>query len=258
MKNTIKDTIINFLETANNIIQSDKEKNMKNMKNTTKNNIINFLETAQNIIQSDNETEFSEIKKKKRVEIAKLFESTFDCRYDGDSDGCAIFFHTEIGEYDINIDIFSNCQYTTEVTQNPRNMQVIIEEEGTCIEGIVPAIEFLKSLDVHTLPLALLNTAILTHSGNYTLTDISVDEARQLVQDNIDNLDSAVGHQSPAEIMTTLLDVEIPVNRQVFAHEVGQSAIVFKLNGRPEEGKVLSVEEIKQIGFKFQLLTRND
>lgn len=56
--------------------------------------------------------------------------------------------------------------------------------------------------------------------------------------------------------MTTLLGVEIPVNRQLFIQEPGQEALVFKLNGRPEEGKILSVEDIENIGCKFQLLTR--
>lgn len=104
--------------------------------------------------------------------------------------------------------------------------------------------------------LALLNTSILTTAGNYTLTDITLDQARQLVSSNADNLDSAIGHQSTAEIMTTLLDADIPVNRQMFTQAVGQQALVFKLNGRPEEGKILTTEEIEQIGYKFQLLTR--
>ena len=56
--------------------------------------------------------------------------------------------------------------------------------------------------------------------------------------------------------MTTLLGVEIPVNRQMFVQAAGQKALVFKLNGRPEEGKILSVEDIEQIGYKFQLLER--
>ena len=46
------------------------------------------------------------------------------------------------------------------------------------------------------------------------------------------------------------------MNRQMFAQQPGQQALVFKLNGRPEEGKILSVEEIERIGYKFQLLSR--
>lgn len=104
--------------------------------------------------------------------------------------------------------------------------------------------------------LALLNTSILTTAGTYSLKDISLDEARELVADNINNLDSAIDHQSTAEIMTTLLGVDVPVNRQMFAQEVGQQALVFKLNGRPQEGKILQAEEIEEIGYKFQVLTR--
>ena len=53
--------------------------------------------------------------------------------------------------------------------------------------------------------LALLNTSILTTAGVYELTDISLEQARQMVADNADNLDSAVGHQATADIMTALL-----------------------------------------------------
>ncbi|QIB54784.1 DUF1874 domain-containing protein [Blautia producta] len=104
--------------------------------------------------------------------------------------------------------------------------------------------------------LALLNTSILTTAGAYRLIDITLDDARRIVSDHAGNLDSAIGHQSTAEIMTTLLGTEIPVNRQMFTQEVGQAALVFKLNGRPPEGKILTVEEIEEIGYKFQVLLR--
>lgn len=104
------------------------------------------------------------------------------------------------------------------------------------------------------MKLGVLNTSILTSVGTYTLKDINLEEAKVLAETN--ELDSAVGHASTAEIMTTLLGVEIPVNRQMFVQAAGQKALVFKLNGRPEEGKILSVEDIEQIGYKFQLLAR--
>lgn len=104
--------------------------------------------------------------------------------------------------------------------------------------------------------LALLNTSILTTAGSYTLTDITLNEARRIVADNAGNIDSAIGHQATAEIMTTLLGTDVAVNRQIFAQEVEQKALVFKLNGRPQEGKILTADEIEEIGYKFQLLTR--
>lgn len=102
--------------------------------------------------------------------------------------------------------------------------------------------------------LALLNTSILTNAGTYSLQDITLSEARTLVREN--ELDSAIGHASTAKIISKLLGIKVPVNRQMFSQEAGQQALVFKLNGRPEEGKIFTTEEIEQIGYKFQLLTR--
>lgn len=104
------------------------------------------------------------------------------------------------------------------------------------------------------MKLALLNTSILTTTGTYNLEDITLERAKELVHGN--ELDSAIGHDSTAEIMSSLLEKDIPVNRQLFQQEEGQQALVFKLNGRPAEGKILSAEEIEQIEYKFQLLTR--
>ena len=62
--------------------------------------------------------------------------------------------------------------------------------------------------------------------------------------------------KSTADILTTLLQKEIPANRIEYAQNVNEKALVFKLNGRPEEGKILTADEIKEMGYKFQLLTK--
>lgn len=116
------------------------------------------------------------------------------------------------------------------------------------------------------MKLALLNTSILTAYGNFQYTSISLDDARMMagtaidpMQGPDDGLLSAIGHQSTAEILTELLGVEVPMNRIQFSQEVGQSAIVFKLKGRPPEGVVLSRDEIEAIGYEFgHLLRRED
>ena len=105
------------------------------------------------------------------------------------------------------------------------------------------------------MKLAILNTSILTVTGTFELKDITLQEAQQLVQNN--EILSAVGHQSTADILTTLLGTEVPMNRILFEQETGQKALVFKLNGRPEEGKILTQQEIEEIGYKFQLLIRH-
>ena len=105
------------------------------------------------------------------------------------------------------------------------------------------------------MKVTLLNTSIITVDGSYELKSITLEEAKSIVKDA--ELDSAIGHQSTADVMTTLLGVNVNMNRQMFAQEVGQLALVFKLNGRPEEGKILSLEEIKKIGYSWKLLIRH-
>ena len=106
------------------------------------------------------------------------------------------------------------------------------------------------------MELAILNTSIMTSEGVFSLRDISLEEARKLAIDNRDNLLSAVGHQSTADILTTLLGVEIKMNRINFIQEQHQEALVFKLLGRPEEGRILTLSEIEGIGYKFQRLIK--
>jgi len=105
------------------------------------------------------------------------------------------------------------------------------------------------------MKLAVLNTSIVTEDGMYSLHTIPVEEARARVEQS-EGLDSAIGHEATAVAMSNLLGVEIPVNRQMFAQQVGQSALVFKLKGRLPEGKILSLDEIESIGYDLKVLER--
>ena len=101
----------------------------------------------------------------------------------------------------------------------------------------------------------ILNTSIITTDGNYTLTTITTTQAQELAQNN--QILSAVGHEVTAQVLTTLLGVDVPVNRIMYAQEVGQQAIVLKINGRIPEGKILSLEDIEEIGYTLKLMVRN-
>lgn len=103
-------------------------------------------------------------------------------------------------------------------------------------------------------PIALLNTSIATADGDYNLTTITLDKAKNLIQGR--EILSAIGHESTAQILSELLGIDVPVNRIAFEQQPGQSAIVFKLNGRPPEGKILSRQEIEEFGYSFKLLHR--
>jgi len=99
----------------------------------------------------------------------------------------------------------------------------------------------------------LLNTSIITADGNYSLETIILKDAKELVQDGFQ---SAIGHFATAQIISELLEIECPVNRIIYHQKLGEVAVVFKMNGRPPEGKILAREEIERIGYTWKKLIR--
>lgn len=104
--------------------------------------------------------------------------------------------------------------------------------------------------------ITLLNTSIITAPGRYEMQEISLNDARNWVA--LHKYQSAIGHEVTAQILTELLSVPVPVNRMLYQQQPGESAIVFKLRGRPEEGKILTREEVEAIGFDFFWLKREE
>lgn len=102
--------------------------------------------------------------------------------------------------------------------------------------------------------ITILNTSILTAYGSYNYEPISIQQAQQIVRTN--SSQSAVGHQATADILTSLLGVAVPMNRIQYSQGIGDVALVFKLKGRAPEGKILTVEEIEELGYEFGTLTR--
>lgn len=107
------------------------------------------------------------------------------------------------------------------------------------------------------MALAILNTSIVTADGDYTLRTITLERAKTLLTQHGNQVNSAVGHQSTADILSTLLGVEVPVNRQLYSQGVDEVALVFKLDGRPPEGQILTEEEVAAIGYSFKVIVRN-
>lgn len=102
--------------------------------------------------------------------------------------------------------------------------------------------------------LYITNAAILTSSGNFKYNIINLNEAKNLLKDT--NFISAIGHQSTANILSSLLDTNIEFNRISINQEVGDKCLVFRLNGRLEEGIVYSEHEINEIGYEFGILEK--
>lgn len=99
------------------------------------------------------------------------------------------------------------------------------------------------------------NTTIVVNNGVYRLSDITVEKAREILADG--NFISAIGHESTANIISTVLGMEVPMNRVNASFDnPGDLAVCFKLNSRPKEGSILSLEDLQEIGFSWKLLER--
>lgn len=133
---------------------------------------------------------------------------------------------------------------------------IIFADEYADIDEVEDVAKYADSVQIHymkkPLPIAILNTTILTADGNFTLKTISLEEAQELIDGR--EILSAVGHESTAQILTELLETSVPVNRIQFEQQRGQKALCFKLKGRPQEGAILTAEEIEKIGYEFKLL----
>lgn len=103
--------------------------------------------------------------------------------------------------------------------------------------------------------LVLLNAPVLTTFGKFDFAPLSVDEAQKIIRE-AETVESAIGHHATAEIMTRLLDYKVETNRIEFFQTVEDVALIFRLKRRVGEGKVLSAEEIEEIGYEFGLLKK--
>jgi hypothetical protein len=74
---------------------------------------------------------------------------------------------------------------------------------------------------------------------------VGLEEAKSLLREG--EYISAVGHESTARVMSTLLGVEVPPNRVSITMGPGDRALVFQLSVRLAEGQVLSREEVEAL-----------
>lgn len=104
------------------------------------------------------------------------------------------------------------------------------------------------------LPVGLFNGTVATTNGLYRIKDIDIKTAKTYIDEK--GFVSAIGHAATAEIMSELFGVDIPMNRIQFHQQVGQIAIVFKLNERPPEGVLLNRAELQRVGYSFKIMER--
>jgi hypothetical protein len=74
---------------------------------------------------------------------------------------------------------------------------------------------------------------------------VSLEEVKSLLQGG--EFKSAVGHPSTAQLLSTLLGVEVPTNRVSISIQAGDTLVVFQLGIRLAEGQILSAEEVQDL-----------
>ena len=80
---------------------------------------------------------------------------------------------------------------------------------------------------------------------------ITVEEAKGILKS--ETFTSAVGHAATAEILSTILETPIPVNRTQVFLEPGDKALHFVLPVRLMEGQVLTKDELMKLPFQLVL-----
>jgi len=111
-------------------------------------------------------------------------------------------------------------------------------------------------MNMKTETIYVLNSPILTSEGVYRYTEISKEEAKEILSKN--KYVSAIGHEATAKMLTQLLGLKIDTNRISITMQTDDKAIVFRILTRLPEGKILTEEELKNIDYAFWLLVKEE
>jgi methylase of polypeptide subunit release factors len=77
---------------------------------------------------------------------------------------------------------------------------------------------------------------------------ITLEEAKKMLQAGFE---SAVGHESTANVLSQLLGIQIKAERRQITLTSDTILLVFQLLSRLPEGKILSMEELMQVQYAF-------
>lgn len=81
----------------------------------------------------------------------------------------------------------------------------------------------------------------------------TVDEVREMLRNG--GFISCVGHESTARVLSTILGIEVPLNRIQVNLRHGDVVVVFQLKARLPEGVVLTDEEVMNLPYDFYVVS---
>ena len=101
--------------------------------------------------------------------------------------------------------------------------------------------------------LYLMSTTVIPSGcdGTWKVKSVSLEEAKAMATKP---WKSAIGHESTAQIMSELLELNVPMERVSVSSEVGDKFLCFKLNKRPPEGAILNRSQLEELGYGWCIM----
>ncbi len=102
--------------------------------------------------------------------------------------------------------------------------------------------------------LYLFNTTVIPQGafGAWEISPVSLPDAQAIIRREC--WISAIGHASTAEVMSSLLETDVQMNRIQVRPAPGDQFLCFRLLQRAPEGAILNREEIEAIGYEWALM----
>ena len=106
--------------------------------------------------------------------------------------------------------------------------------------------------------LYVMNTTMMPNpEGTYKSNLISLQKAKELIKSG--DFTSAVGHPATAELMSDVLNADIPLNRMTISLESGDKMLCLKLKPRLGEGVIIkNKNDLESIGYDFVLIAYSE
>lgn len=96
----------------------------------------------------------------------------------------------------------------------------------------------------------ILNSSVITSEGQFSYQKIDLDTAKVILKKKLP-IEMAIGYESTATLISELFYIEATKNRTSIMMQTNEAAIVIKTKKRLEENKVLTINELEEIGYEL-------
>jgi len=94
--------------------------------------------------------------------------------------------------------------------------------------------------------------SMLTPPTTIKVVEASVEDVKNILSSNFI---SAIGHEATSQVISVQLGIQVPTNRINIKLSAGDVLIVYQLLTRLPEGKILGVDEMRQMPAKWYVVT---